>query len=182
MTDLLKQRVLEDYLEEVHGDNGDVTSRNRAFSRLSNLVTYCRREFALEGTSPFHHQTLNPQGVGKLDGAPAPARRDVHRARGQSADQSHGEARRRRPDARPLLLRRRRRRAARRDARAAESTTGIIRTPGKGLGYSLRFLWTTTKSGKQRDVPITTDRLLQFVLERSTLEFPFGNLDGSRLR
>jgi integrase len=56
----------------------------------------------------------------------------------------------------------------------------LIETPGKGLGYSLRFWWSTTKTKKTRDVPITTERLLAFVLRRQDLPFPFGHPDGSR--
>ena len=179
MTDLLMQRVLEDYLDEEYCDNSNAT-RNRAFSRLSNLVNYCRREFALEGPSPFRHQTLNPTGIGKLE--------EEWRRRGETfterEDKALIKAMEKLGDGGMMLGRYYcacDAGARRGEMLALKSTTGIIRTPGKGLGYSLRFVGTTTKSGKPRDVPITTDRLLQFVLKRQKLEHPFGNLDGSRL-
>ena len=179
MTDLLVQRVLEDYLDEEYCDNSNAT-RNRAFSRLSNLVNYCRRDFALEGPSPFRHQTLNPTGIGKLE--------EEWRRRGETfserEDQALIKAMEKRGDGGMMLGRYYcacDAGARRGEMLALQSSTGIIRTPGKGLGYSLRFVGTTTKSGKPRDVPVTTERLLRFVVARSKLQFPFGNLDGSRL-
>jgi integrase len=180
MADLLKQRVLEDYLEDVHGDNLTYTSRNRAFSRLSNLITYCRREFGLEGPSPFRHVQLNPQGVGKEDEHP--------RRRGETftvaEDRALIKAMLKLQDGGMMLGRYYCATDAgprKGEMLALKSTTGILKTPGKGLGYSLRFVWNTTKSGKPRDVPITTDRLLDFVLKRRKKEYPFGQLDGSIL-
>lgn len=183
MGDLLKQRVLEDYLDDVREDKESVASRNRAFSRLSNLVNYCRREFALEGTSPFYHQTLNPQGVRKLD--------EHHRRRGEfrAGEEAKLVAAMLKLNDGGLMLGRfycatdcgpRRGEMLALRGVGAGRDAGIIQTPGKGLGWSLCFRWHTTKTKKSREVPITTERVLKFVLARKDLDFPFGNLDGSR--
>ena len=182
MTDLLVHRVLEEYLDDVLDDD-KVAARNRAYSRLKNFYFFCRRDHGLEGASPFYHVTLKPQGLRELD--------EHNRRRGEFKPGEEAKlvaAMLKLNDGGMMMGRfycatdcgpRRGEMLALRGVHAGRDA-GIIKTPGKGLGWSLVFHWTTTKTKKTRTVPITTERLLKFVLARKDLDFPFGNLDGSR--
>ena len=183
MGDLLKQRVLEDYLDDVREDK-----ERRRQSQARVLPSLKPGELLPPRVCARGHVAVlspdaEPAGGAQARRAPPPARR-VSRGRG-----GEGVAAMLKLNDGGLMLGRfycatdcgpRRGEMLALRGVGAGRDAGIIQTPGKGLGWSLCFRWHTTKTKKSREVPITTERVLKFVLARKDLDFPFGNLDGSR--
>ena len=51
----------------------------------------------------------------------------------------------------------------------------------QGQGLTLHVRWSTAKTARDRYVPVTSDRLRQWLHDRPFLEWPFGQADGTRV-
>ena len=166
------------YLDAVLARTTKTTS-NRHFSRWSHFLNWCRAEYKFPGESPFYHQTLRPHGLRKHEEKDHRWRRLVE---GEEAALLAGIATLG-ADAEPMrgrffcaldaMLRRGEMLAVKREDIIRDRATGatLIRIP-KG----------NAKSGKMREIPVLSKRLLAFIESRRFAPFVFGHADGSQMR
>lgn len=178
ITALVDRKVARAYLQGVPVRSSSGANRNRHKARWSHFMNWCRPEYGLTGDSPFFHQTLRPQGL-KPQGEPQRQERlrdgeDARLGKGCRALDDGGMMLGRYHCALDALLRRGEMLQLRKQDLRRERVKGAP-------VYFLHVEWTSAKSGKARDIPVQSPRLIEFLDTRRCADYTFGQKDGSPL-
>jgi integrase len=177
---LCNQVALSDFLDELV-EEAQARSSCNPFSthdayirRLSHLLTFARLHFRLKGDSPFRHKQLNPNGIAKRSDAAA-RNRTLEPWEEQGLVDYFTTL-----DDDGMMLGRfycaldcgpRR-------GEMMEVTKRDLKWNYQGEGLYIVLRAETTKSGKERALPVTSKRLTEFLEKRKFKDFTFGTADG----
>jgi integrase len=178
LTDMLSRTFIKDMRDDIAEECSQRTA-NGYMARWSHFINWSRVEYHLVGTSPFHHKVLNPQGVKQFTGLEGRNRRieesEEAALRIALLKVREGAMMIGRFDAALDLC-------IRRGEMLKIEKRDILWKEEKQNGALLiRLRQTNTKSGKERIVPVLTERVLAFLETRRFAQFPFGTEDGSRV-
>jgi integrase len=182
ISQLLDRRSLRGFVAELEDEDASDGTINRYTARWSHFLNWCRAEYKLTGESPFYHKHNSPMGLKKRKEEPR-----KRRLRTDPIDEEQAliAAAKELGDGQMMLGRlycaidcgpRRGEMLQLRDEDVKVNYEGH-------QGYTLHFRASTTKSGIERYVAVTSERLTDWLAGRKRLRaaFVFGNADGSRV-
>jgi len=190
---ILDVSELEDYRDDRLDDDDVETNAafNRDYACLSHFTNWCmgRTPAYLVGKRPFFHRTFNPTGIKKLPEGngrfrrlelPDAKRENEHERAGDEArliksierlPENGEEMRGRFFCAVDAGLRKGEMLALQRDDVLWKHRDGVM----------LRVQWQTSKTKKERLVPVVTERLEEYLDGRRFARFPFGDAEGAQI-
>jgi hypothetical protein len=180
-TALFDARRWKDFLGEIEDETSRV-NRNRHFARWRHLVYWLIAEERIKDVElPFYNKLSNRMGIRWMNEGEGRTRRLVPELEEEQrlVDACTAYAK---TDGGMMLgrlycaidagLRR---------GEMLKLPRAALLSDYKGKGPTLHVQWRTSKTARARHVPVTSDRLRDFLKTRRFAPFPFGQLDGTRV-